>query len=502
MSQPPSQPGPPPLPNQSGPGQYGAPPPLPNQYGPPPQQAEGAYGAPPPLPREQGPGAPPPLPAPGPGNQGYGQQGDGQPGYAAPPPLPAPGQGDQGYGQQGHGAPPPLPGADRMPVPESMPSPAPLPDPGALPDPAALYITEQTRNYPCPNCGGQFIYPPGQDSLRCPNCGSTAPIGIDPGPVVKHGLSTAMQELRALTARPETDQPTWDKEIVCQACGGHSTFGGTLTAIRCPYCNSPIQRNDLQDAPARLPLDGVLPFRVSEPEAHELIGKWINSRRFAPNAFKKYRELGSFSSIYLPWYAYDAACTTSYRGQRGQYYYVTVRSGDTERQERRTAWYPASGVVRNEFRDVPSLGSTGMDVKKVAALEPWPMEQTVRYTPAFVAGHLSRTYDLDAQQAFESSAKGTMESEIRSTIHRDIGGDTQQINSMDVTYNRLDFAQFVMPVWLLTVTYQSKPYQVFINGVTGEVQGRRPWSAIKITLASLLALIIIGVIVYFIAQAQ
>ncbi len=73
---------------------------------------------------------------------------------------------------------------------------------------------------------------------------------------------------------------------------------------------------------------------------------------------------------------------------------------------------------------------------------------------------------------------------------------------MNVTYNRLDFAQFLMPVWLLTVTYSNQPYQVFINGVTGEVQGHRPWSKIKIALAILGALIVIAVIVYFIARSR
>ncbi|WP_211221827.1 hypothetical protein [Granulicoccus phenolivorans] len=481
MTQQPQQAGPPPLPGRQ---PEAAPPPLPNQYpspAPAPDYAgpPAGNGAPPPLPRDQGYAAPPPLPQ--------------QPGPGAPPPLPV---------QDRMPAQNPMPEQNHMPAPAPMPSPDPLPDPGALPDPAALYVTESTRNYPCPNCGGQLVYPPGQDSLRCPNCGTTAPIAVDPGPVPKRGLGEAMHQLRALTALPETAQPTWEKEIVCQACGGHSTFGGTLTAIRCPYCNSPIQRDDLQAAPARLPLDGVLPFRVGEPEAHELIGKWINSRRFAPNAFKKYRELGSFSSIYLPWYAYDADCTTNYTGQRGEYYYVTVRDGDNERQEQRTRWYPAAGTVWNRFADVPSLASTGMDVGKISALEPWPMEQSVRYTPAFVAGHLSRTYDVDAEEAFQTSAKKTIESGIRQTVERDIGGDTQQVNSMNVTYNRLDFAQFLMPVWLLTVTYSNQPYQVFINGVTGEVQGHRPWSKIKIALAILGALIVIAVIVYFIARSR
>ena len=124
-----------------------------------------------------------------------------------------------------------------------------------------------------------------------------------------------------------------EKEIVCQACGGHTTFTGTMTALRCPYCNTPIQRDDLKDAPARLPIDGLIPFRIDDKTARGHIEHWINSRWFAPNEFKKYRELGSFTSIYLAYFGYDADTTTSYSGQRGEHYYVTVRRGNEDVQE-------------------------------------------------------------------------------------------------------------------------------------------------------------------------
>ena len=72
------------------------------------------------------------------------------------------------------------------------------------------------------------------------------------------------------------------KEIVCQNCGGHTTFTGTLTALRCPYCATPIQRDDVHDAPDRLPIDAVLPFRMDEANARAEVDKWINGRWFAP----------------------------------------------------------------------------------------------------------------------------------------------------------------------------------------------------------------------------
>ncbi|MGJ3508451.1 hypothetical protein [Enemella sp. A6] len=391
-----------------------------------------------------------------------------------------------------------------MPSPPRLPEEPRLPDPGAMPDPGVLHATEQTRTYPCPACGGMLAFEPERDRLQCQHCGTEAPMTAsrELGKIVKRDLAGAMTALRMRLAELES-RPTADKEIVCQSCGGHTQFTGTLTAMRCPYCNTPIQRDDVKDSPARLPLDGVLPLRVGHKTGRDLIEKWINSRRLAPNEFKKYRTLGSFSSVYLPYFNYDADTTTHYRGQRGEHYYVTVGSGDNRRTERRTRWYPASGIVHNTFRDVEGVASTqGLDNKKVHALEPWPMEQLVPFNPEFVAGHLSRTYDRDAAQVHAEIVEPRMRSHIETTCRRDIGGDEQRVTSMDVRYNALTYAHVLLPVWLLTVTYKEKPYQVFINGVTGEVQGYRPWSAIKIALLVILALIVITIaaVIYYYTQ--
>ena len=42
-----------------------------------------------------------------------------------------------------------------------------------------------------------------------------------------------------------------------------------------------------------------------------------------------------------------------------------------------------------------------------------------------------------------------------------------------------------LPTWLMAYRYKEKVYQVMINAGTGEVQGERPYSWVKITLAVL-----------------
>lgn len=372
----------------------------------------------------------------------------------------------------------------------------PAPAPSVPPDPAILHVTEDTRTYPCPSCGGVLVFAPATQDLACQSCGNRLalpPALSRPAAVAKRDLAQAMAELQATVGQRPT---TLEREVVCQSCGGHTVFSGTFTATRCPYCNTPIQRDDVQVAPTRLPVDGIIPLQVPENVARDAIERWINGRWFAPNDFKRYRELGSFSSIYLDYFAYDASTTTQYTGMRGVTQSRTVQDGEgRSHTEFYTEWYPAWGTVSNSFADVTGLANTGLDLAKVQALEPWPTELGRPYSPEFVAGHLSRTYDLDPAQVFDGEVRPRMEGVIEQTVRADIGGNEQRINSMDVEWLAVAFDQLALPVWMLTVTYKQRPFSVFINGVTGEVQGQRPYSAAKIALAVIAGVVLVVVIV-------
>lgn len=422
-----------------------------------------------------------------------------------PPPLP-PGQPGAGFSPSG---PPPIPRSypGGLPTPafpqpqQGMPRPpAPANDADQTRNPAIRHATEDTRTYPCPNCGGELRFDPASQGLQCLSCGAPTPLDpqvLTPSQIPKQDLATAMTQLRALQAQAAT-AVSMDKEIVCQACGGHTVFSGTLTTQRCPYCNTPIARDDIQASPTRLAIDGILPLGIDEKEARFRIEQWINSRRFAPNAFKKYREVGSFTSIYLPYFSYDSATTTDYSGQRGIHRTETYTDTDGKTHTRIvTDWYPASGRVNTNFEDMTGHASAGLNDANVEALEPWPLHQTCAYSPHIAAGHLTRTYDFDAEQVFTDRVGPRMESCIDSDIRQDIGGDEQRITWRDIHWHYLRFCQLALPIWMLTVTYKGKPFNVVINGLTGEVQGERPWSVIKIALAVIAALIVIAILVYF-----
>ncbi|WP_433666132.1 hypothetical protein ACQP06_20550 [Nocardia sp. CA-136227] len=404
-----------------------------------------------------------------------------QPMVVAPVFVPAVGEPEQGAGG---------PGPQAQPV---------------APDRAMLHGTEMTRTYPCSACGAQLVFDPAGQDLLCPSCGNRSPVTAPNVPVQARELGPAMAALRELQGQAAGPRVTGEWEVKCQNCGGTTGFNGSLTATRCPYCATPIQRDDVHNAPARLPVDGVVPFLVGEKQARELVEKWVSKRWFAPSNFRKYRRIGAFSSLYTAYFTYDADTASWYQGERGDDYQVRVgtdEDGDPI-YETHTRWHSVAGEVGNEFADLPVLANENLNRDRIRSLEPWPVEQARAYSPEFVAGHLCRTYDKDAEESFPE-AQQRIESAIESSVRADIGGDHQRIHELNTNWNWLAYKHVLLPIWLLTVVYMDKTYQVYINGLTGQVSGDRPWSKAKIIAAivAVLAVIVAVVVAFAVARGH
>jgi hypothetical protein len=56
----------------------------------------------------------------------------------------------------------------------------------------------------------------------------------------------------------------------------------------------------------------------------------------------------------------------------------------------------------------------------------------------------------------------------------------------------------LLPIWIAAYRYNGKPYQFLVNGQTGEVVGKAPWSFWKIFLfvTFLVSLVVGGIVIY------
>ncbi len=344
---------------------------------------------------------------------------------------------------------------------------------------------QPSRTFACPACGAEINFNIQAQTLKCDYCGMVKPIDTTGAVAVEErDYALMLEQLAEWRARGTPEDAQEFSEVRCSSCGATVRFSGTLTSGDCAYCGAPIQRQHVHDATQRIPVDGVLPFEVDRRQAQQHLSAWVRSRWFAPGAFTAAGAEGKFNGIYLPYWTYDAATATAYRGQRGEHYWETVGSGKNRRQVLRTRWYPASGSFPRFFDDVLVPAASGIPEQRVVALEPWPVARCRGYAPELLAGFLARTYDVPLERGF-AIARGRIDAALEQDVRLHIGGDTQRIEAVDTRYNAITYKHLLLPVWMLAYRYGQRSYQVVVNAGTGEVQGDRPYSWIKIAGAVL-----------------
>ena len=352
------------------------------------------------------------------------------------------------------------------------------------------------RTFPCDRCGADLVFSIGEQSLQCPYCAAIKQ--IEPPaevPIVERDYLRAIERLKRLREKTSHDEESSITEhaIRCSSCGADVIFQGTLTSSQCPYCASPLQRDNIHDSVSRLPVDGVLPFLVPQTQAAANLRNWVKSLWWAPNEFLKQGANGKFNGVYMPYFTYDAATQTRFSGQRGDTYFVTVGEGNNRRTEQRIRWSYREGAFNRFFDDVMMIAATKQHLDLVEALEPWPLDQLMSFTPEVLAGFFSRTYDVELEDGFRG-ARQRMEAALSLEVRQRIGGDVQQVDSQQTNYSAVTFKHILLPVWLLAYRYQNKTYQVMMNAATGEVSGQRPYSWVKITFAAMLIAIVVATI--------
>ncbi len=350
---------------------------------------------------------------------------------------------------------------------------------------------DSARTFPCQGCGADLTFNIGVQKLKCDHCGFEKSLEIDPDKdVAEQDYQATLDRLAAMHGGAGGDEQGF-REVSCASCAATVRFTGTLTSTECAYCGVALQRDDIHDAPNRISVDGVLPFMIDRETARKNLRTWVQSRWFAPNDFKKRGVQGRFTGIYLPYWTFDSFTTNAYRGMRGVHYWVTVGSGKSRRTVRRTRWYPASGHFQQFFDDVLVIAAMGLPRKRLTDLEPWPLAVCKPFNQDMLSGFVARTYDIPLGVGFVD-ARERIAAAIDVEVRKRIGGDAQRVHSIRTSHDGITFKHLLLPVWMMGYKYKDKPHQVVVNAATGEVQGDRPYSWIKITLAVLAGIAAIG----------
>ncbi len=354
------------------------------------------------------------------------------------------------------------------------------------------------QQFPCKSCGAVIEFQPGTNHLECPYCGSTTDITPPTTTAAEDDKIEELDFKAHLTHMADKEDTYEVLTVKCDRCGAETTMEPNVTAGECAFCGTNIVMTTKSQR--LIKPKALLPFKVTRQMADQSFRDWLKGLWFAPSDLAKQRrtDKSDLKGVYLPHWTYDTNTKTDYTGQRGEYYYVneTYRTTDSDgksvtrtRRVRKTRWYSASGRVRNSFDDLIVVASRSLPHHYVAELEPWDLHALVPYNNQYLSGFRSESYSVELEQGF-NMAKTQMQEPIQTTIKRDIGGDTQRIKSQRTSYHDITFKHILLPVWINAYRYNHDIYRFLVNARTGEIQGERPRSWIKIGLAVMLDLIV------------
>ena len=289
-------------------------------------------------------------------------------------------------------------------------------------------------------------------------------------------------------------------QVRCETCGAEMIVPADRKTANCPYCASPavVERPPTADRPAP---NWVVPFLVDGNRAADLVRRWVRrSSVFARSGFKSAIPSRTHG-LYLPAYLYNATANSTYKAQIGENYTVTETytttdsKGNTQTHTRtvvKTEHRRLSGPFTCYLVDVVVTASKGIENEELEAIEPFDLRALTRYEPALLSGWMAEEPTVSPDECLKNAhAEGVRM--IGRKLNSFMPGDSHHALEHQTELTHEEVALCLLPVWVFALRYDpDQPVvRILVNGQTGEVGGKVPRSALKITLTILVVVAVI-----------
>jgi hypothetical protein len=291
--------------------------------------------------------------------------------------------------------------------------------------------------------------------------------------------------------------------LECRSCGAALAITPGLRTTTCVYCTSPtvVQRPATANRPDP---DFVIGFVVTQERALDIARRFIKAPWFAPNEFRR-AQPDAISGLYLPAYVYTGSAYSRYSANIGENYTVTEEYETTDangktvtrtRQVTKTEWRPLSGQHASYVHDRIVTASRGIPNHELEAIEPFDMRALHRYTAKVISGWAAEEPSLSqaeclalARQEAVAAVGAMLGPFMPGDSHRDLRYETQLAEE--------HLALALLPIWVLAVRYRPDrpPVRLLVNGQTGRIHGKAPFSWVKVAVLVLAILAFVALIV-------
>ncbi len=365
--------------------------------------------------------------------------------------------------------------------------------------PAVDSQTHAPTGVPCEACGT----PVEPLDKFCPACGTSNPLYKPP--IVGAAARGSQPIVEAELVAGET---LAQKHFRCHNCGSEMAADPQQRSYVCPFCDSTYVVEFSPTLTGRHRPEFVIGFAITPEQALAEFHKWLRQNSwFRPGDLAQAKIAERLKGIYLPFWSFSMLAHSHWRASIGEYWYRTETYTTTDskgrivtrtRQVRETEWWPLAGQHHRYYSGYLVSGSKGLPQNQAERVMPFQLPALKRYEPYFLAGWLSEEYSVEREQALEV-CKDEFYRREQQNIAAFLPGDTHSGLEARTTFQHINSDLILLPVYLLTYRYQDKLYRFLLNGQTGKMEGDKPVSWQRISIAIGIAVAVLALIALIVA---
>lgn len=205
---------------------------------------------------------------------------------------------------------------------------------------------------------------------------------------------------------PAADEPENMSVFTCNSCGGEIVGDETLGATTCPYCGNAVVMSGRFTG--HLKPDFIIPFKLDKQAAMAQYNEHIKGKFLLPRLFRDQNRIEEIKGIYVPFWLYDSKVEADATFEARN---VTHWS-DSKYDYTETSVYSVERAGQMAFENIPCDGSSKMPDDLMESIEPFNFAEAVPFQSAYMAGYFADKYDVDQNDNAERADRRVLNSAI------------------------------------------------------------------------------------------
>ena len=322
----------------------------------------------------------------------------------------------------------------------------------------------------CPHCGGEVVFDPEGQDVRCEYCGSAISTDDYNDYLESKGLYQA-------------------NELVCSQCGARIISTDSTVATFCSFCGSSLVL-DSHIAEEKRP-DLIIPFKIKKNAAVNKYKERIGRTLLAPDWMSDDDNIARFRGIYMPFHLFRYSGKGTYNGKATNTR-VETREG---RKYDVTRTYLVEAPAEIDYDLIPADASASFPDPMSRALTPYRAKDMVDFQLPYLSGYYADGKDVPESlysTKFEAIAKNDIKSKSAVKVDKLSVMPSDVLEDIEVSES---VKTALFPAWFLSFRNGDRVSYAAVNGETGELAvdipiDFRKYLAASVILAGLVSLIL------------